>query len=125
MELFQLWRLSIGDAGRGSINVAGGGGSRFLGSADLAPDVVTEDGGLEILIRVDRLPLRRLPPQVLLPLAGVPVVLDGVLGPAWDLLGDVNPLVAELLVGFNEEPLLLLTPCVLLRAFIVENVSCS
>ena len=46
---------------------------------------------------------------------GVPVVLDGVVGPARDELGDLGPLVAPLLVRVVDDAVLVLRPCSLER----------
>ena len=44
----------------------------------------------------------------------VPVVLDGVVGAAGEVFGDLSPPVAERLVGQEEDPLLVLAPVLLL-----------
>lgn len=51
-------------------------------------------------------------------LCGVPVVLDGVVGPSREDLGDLGPLVAVHAVGAHEDVLLRLRPRVLLDRWV-------
>ena len=44
----------------------------------------------------------------------VPVVLNMVIGPSWETLGDLGPPVSEFLVGFGKEALFLFRPRLLI-----------